>query len=94
MKYFQIGCRFTVSGRATNADGVEKIEVPMMLQYAEDDLGRNATREDYGKALEMTNKKFVMHTLGEPLVRISWINQFRRYTLTIPKAANAMTSEM
>jgi len=42
---------------------LKKIEVPMMLQYAEEDLGGNATREDYGKALEMTNKKFVLHTL-------------------------------
>ena len=49
-------------GRAPKTEDVAKIEAPMLIQYAEDDPRVNATQEEYRKALEASNKNFVMHT--------------------------------
>lgn len=49
-------------GSAPKTEDVAEIEAPMMIQYAEDDPRVNATQEDYRKALEATEKEFVMYT--------------------------------
>jgi len=49
-------------GVAPPAEEVAKIHAPLMMQYAEDDPRVNASQEEYKKALEATNKNFVMHT--------------------------------
>ncbi len=49
-------------GVAPATEDVEKIQAPLMLQYAEDDPRVNATREAYEKALEAAGKDFVSYT--------------------------------
>jgi len=48
-------------GVAPPTDDVAKIQTPLMIQYAADDPRVNATQEDYRKALEANNKKFMMY---------------------------------
>ena len=49
-------------GIAPVIEDVAKIQAPLMMQYAGDDPRVNATQEEYRKALEASNKSFVMHT--------------------------------
>ena len=49
-------------GGAPNIEDVDKIQAPLMIQYAEDDKRVNATQQAYREALEAHNKEFVMHT--------------------------------
>jgi len=49
-------------GIAPAIENVAKIQAPLMMQYAGDDPRVNATQEEYRKALEASNKSFVMHT--------------------------------
>ena len=49
-------------GGAPEAQDVEKIKAPLMIQYAEEDPRVNATQEGYRKALEAAGKNFVMHS--------------------------------
>lgn len=49
-------------GIAPAIEDVAKIQAPLMMQYAGDDPRVNATQEEYRKALEASNKSFVMHT--------------------------------
>ena len=49
-------------GAAPSLEDVDKIQAPLMIQYAEDDPRVNASQEGYRKALEANNKNFVMHT--------------------------------
>ncbi|MGA7279772.1 MAG: dienelactone hydrolase family protein [Desulfocapsaceae bacterium] len=49
-------------GVAPVPEDVEKIQAPLMLQYAEDDPRVNATREAYEKAFEAAGKDFVSYT--------------------------------
>lgn len=49
-------------GIAPAIEDVAKIQGPLMMQYAGDDPRVNATQEEYRKALEASNKSFVMHT--------------------------------
>ena len=49
-------------GRAPSLDGVGKIKASMMIHYAEDDGGVNATQAGYKKALEASKVSFEMHT--------------------------------
>ncbi len=49
-------------GIAPNIEDVEKIQAPMMMQYAEDDPRVNESQVGYRTALEASNKDFVMYT--------------------------------
>jgi len=49
-------------GRAAATEDVAKIRAPLMIQYAENDLRVNASREEYRKALGQNKKEFVMYT--------------------------------
>ncbi|MDO8908764.1 MAG: dienelactone hydrolase family protein [Pseudohongiella sp.] len=49
-------------GRAPASADVPKISAAMMVQYAEDDEGVNATRADYEAALRANGKTFEFHT--------------------------------
>ncbi len=49
-------------GVAPKTEDVEKIQAPLMLQYAQDDPRVNATQEGYTSALESHNKSFIVHT--------------------------------
>jgi len=49
-------------GRAPKSEDVKKIKAAILVHYAEDDEGVNATRADYKKALEASGVKFEMHT--------------------------------
>ncbi len=49
-------------GIAPAIEDIAKIQAPLMMQYAGDDPRVNATQEEYRKALEASNKSFVMHT--------------------------------
>lgn len=49
-------------GTAPPSEDVPKIQAPLMIQYAEDDLRVNKTQPNYIKALEANGKTFVMHT--------------------------------
>ncbi len=49
-------------GVAPKTENVEKIQAPLMLQYAQDDPRVNATQEGYTSALESHNKSFIVHT--------------------------------
>ncbi len=48
-------------GVAPPTGEVTNIQAPLMMQYAADDPRVNATQEEYRKALEANNKKFVMY---------------------------------
>ena len=49
-------------GRAPELSGVAKIKAPLLINYAEDDGGVNATREGYEKALKDAGVAYEMHT--------------------------------
>jgi carboxymethylenebutenolidase len=49
-------------GRSPALEDVDKIQSPLMMQYAEDDPRVNATREGYRETLKANNKSFIMHT--------------------------------
>lgn len=49
-------------GIAPAIEDVAKIQAPLMMQYAGDDPRVNATQEEYRKALEASNKSFIIHT--------------------------------
>ena len=49
-------------GRAPKTEDVKKITASVLVHYAEDDPGVNATQADYKKALEAGGKKFEMFT--------------------------------
>lgn len=49
-------------GRAPDSDDVSKIKAAMLIHYAEDDAGVNATRDTYAAALEANRVEFEMHT--------------------------------
>jgi carboxymethylenebutenolidase len=74
-------------GIAPAIEDVAKIQAPLMMQYAGDDPRVNATQEEYRKALEASNKSFVMHTYegtrhgfhnnstpryNEPQAKVAW----------------------
>jgi len=48
-------------GRAPKSEEVKKITAMILVHYAEDDPGVNATQADFKKALETNGKKFEMH---------------------------------
>lgn len=49
-------------GIAPATEDVVKIQAPLMMHYAEDDPRVNASQKEYKKALEASNKNFIMHT--------------------------------
>jgi len=49
-------------GRVAATEDVAKIQASLMIQYAEDDLRVNASREEYRKALGENKKDIVMYT--------------------------------
>lgn len=49
-------------GRAPNTADVSKIRAPLLLHFAEDDQGVNATWPDYEKALKANNLSYEAHT--------------------------------
>jgi carboxymethylenebutenolidase len=49
-------------GIAPASEDVVKIQAPLMMHYAEDDPRVNASQKEYKKALEASNKNFIMHT--------------------------------
>jgi len=49
-------------GRGPDSADVGKIKAAMMVQYAEDDAGVNAGREEYEAALKANGVQFEMHT--------------------------------
>ena len=48
-------------GNAPAANGIYKIQAPLLLHYADNDPRVNATREEYKNALENNNKDFMMY---------------------------------
>jgi carboxymethylenebutenolidase len=49
-------------GRAPGLDGVGKIKASMLIHYAEDDGGVNATQAGYKQALDAAKASYEMHT--------------------------------
>ena len=49
-------------GRAPGLDGVPKIKASMLINYAEDDGGVNATQAGYKQALDAAKVSYEMHT--------------------------------
>lgn len=49
-------------GRAPDSKDVSKIKAAMLIHYAQDDAGVNATRAGYQAALEANGVQFEMHT--------------------------------
>ncbi len=47
---------------AAPKSGIENIQAPLLIQYAEDDPRINAMRPDFEAALKAAGKKFEMHT--------------------------------